>query len=76
MKTLTVQEVLALPASTDLPTAGLAFGLSRTSSYRAARAGTFPVTPIRVGGRWVVTRAALLAALGIKDNREDPADAA
>ena len=62
---LTVTEVLALPASTDVVTAGRAFGMSREAAYDAAAAGTFPVPVLRVGRRWVVPRAGILKALGI-----------
>jgi hypothetical protein len=35
-------ELLALPVSVDLTTAGRAFGLGRTRAYELARAGQFP----------------------------------
>jgi hypothetical protein len=40
---LTVAEVMALPAVTDLISAGKALGIGRTRSYELARAGDSPV---------------------------------
>jgi hypothetical protein len=65
-------ELLALPVSVDLATAGRAFGLGRTRSYELARAGEFPCRVIPVGRKFRVPRSALLEALGIKDNTADP----
>jgi hypothetical protein len=69
---LTEADVLALPLTVDLPTAGRAFGMSRDSTYRHARAGEFPVPVVRVGRGYRVTRAALLTALGITPPAPDP----
>lgn len=52
-----------LPHVVDVPTAGRAFGIGRDSSYRLARSGRFPVPVLRLGRRYVVTRASLLAVL-------------
>jgi len=65
---LTVEEVLALPVSVDLVTAGRCFGIGRTLSYDLARAGAFPCPVLRVGNKYRVTRAALLAELGISQS--------
>jgi hypothetical protein len=62
------EELLALPVSVDLTTAGRAFGLGRTRSYELARAGQFPCRVILVGRKFRVPRSALLEALGIEDN--------
>ena len=59
----TVAEVRALGTVTDIVTAGQIFGLSRNTSYRLARAGTFPVPVIKAGARYVVPLAAILAAV-------------
>ncbi|MFG1844897.1 helix-turn-helix transcriptional regulator [Micromonospora carbonacea] len=58
-------ELLALPVSVDVPTAGKAFGISKLTAYRLAQTGDFPVPVIRVGRKLVVSQASLLAALGI-----------
>lgn len=65
---MTRAELLALPLTVDVPTAGRAFGLSRDMAYRHARQGTFPVPVLRIGHRMKVTRAALLNALGITED--------
>ena len=69
---MTPDELLALPVSVDVPTAGKAFGVSRLTAYRLAQAGDFPVPVIRVGRKMVVTRASLLDKLGI-DGKTDTA---
>lgn len=60
-------EVLALPVTMDVPTAGRAWGLGAKVSYRLANCGEFPVPVLRLGRRLVVTRASVLAALGLAD---------
>jgi hypothetical protein len=73
---MTKEELLALPVSVDLVTAGRAFGLGRTKSYELARRGEFPVRVIPVGaGKFRVPRSALLEALCITD-AADPHPAA
>lgn len=65
---LTHAEVLALPASVPIVTAGRAFGLSRSATFDAHHAGTFPAPVLRVGSKLlVVPRAALLRALQIEE---------
>jgi hypothetical protein len=66
---LTFAEIEALPVVVDLPTAGRAFNLGRTLSYRLARAGTFPVPVHRHGRAYRVHTADILTALrhGIPD---------
>jgi hypothetical protein len=62
---MTIEELLALPVSVDLETAGRAFGLGRTKAHELARAEEFPC-PVKVfGKRYRVLRADLLPALGI-----------
>jgi len=62
--TMTVDELNALGVSTDIVTAGRAFGLSREVCYDLARKGEFPCTVIRVGKRWIVPTEAIRKALG------------
>lgn len=62
---MTPAELDELGVSTDLTTAAKAFGISKSTAYASARAGTFPVRVIRVGGRYVVPTAELKAALGV-----------
>ena len=70
--------VRGLGVRTDLRTAGSIFGLSATQSYEAAKAGRFPVPVLRVGVRYVVPVAPILAVLGLDDgggpNRSDGPD--
>lgn len=76
--TWTLAQVRALGATTDVLTAGQILGLSRNTTYRLARAGTFPVPVVRAGARYRVPVAGLLAALqpdtaanAIDDDRHD-----
>ena len=46
---LTADEVLRLPATTDLETAASAFGIGRTTAYDLARRNEFPCRVIRAG---------------------------
>jgi hypothetical protein len=62
---LTLAELGALPAVTDLVTAGRALGLGRTKAYELARAGRFPCPLIRAGKTWIVPTAGLLTVLGL-----------
>lgn len=62
---LTVEEVLNLPVSVDLVTAGRCFGIGRTKSHELARNGEFPCKVMRLGNKYRVTRADLLRELGI-----------
>jgi hypothetical protein len=64
---MTIDEVLALPATVDVPTAGRAFGLGRTRSYEFARTGQFPCKVLPFGAKYVVTRRGILDALGVDD---------
>lgn len=67
-------ELLAIPVSVDLETAGRAFGIGRTKSFELAARDEFPCRVIRVGakpdgtgGKYRVPRSAIFAALGVKD---------
>lgn len=68
---MSMTELLELPASVDLPTAGRAFGLGRTRTYELMRAGEFPVRVVRLGNKYRVPTAELRKALGV-----DPAQVA
>jgi hypothetical protein len=62
---LTRDELLALPASIDIVTAGRAFGVGRTTAYALARSGEFPCQVIRAGRAYRVITADLLRVLHI-----------
>jgi hypothetical protein len=59
----TEQRIRALGAVTDLPTAARIFGLGRALAYELAKNNRFPVPVMRVGSRYRVPVAPLLAAL-------------
>ena len=61
---LTTEELLALPPSVDIITAGRAFGIGRTLAHELARADEFPCKVLRLGTRYRVPRAAIFEALG------------
>ncbi len=64
---LTQQELLALPVTVDVVTAGRAFGISRDGTYDLLRRDEFPVRTIRVGRSRRVPRAELFRVLGIAE---------
>ena len=72
----TVQRIRALGVVTDLPTAAQVFGLGRSLAYQLARDGQFPTPVIRVGSRYRVAVAAVLAALHIPDTTDAGPDSA
>lgn len=61
---LTEAELLALPATMDVPTAGMAYGWGKTKSNLLARTGEFPVQVLTRGRSRLVTKYALLTDLG------------
>jgi hypothetical protein len=65
-------ELLALPVSVDLFTAGRAFGLGRTKAHELARAGEFPCRVLRVGVKYRVPRSEILRTLGIEPSAATP----
>ena len=62
---LTMEELLALPVSVDLVTAGRAFGIGRTKSYELAQLDEFPCRVLKIGKKYRVPRSAIFDALGI-----------
>ncbi|MFJ4863433.1 helix-turn-helix domain-containing protein [Streptomyces sp. NPDC088748] len=62
---MTRSELLSLPASVDIVTAGRALGVGRTTAYALARSGEFPVAVIRAGKAYRVVTADLLRVLHI-----------
>jgi predicted DNA-binding transcriptional regulator AlpA len=59
----TEERIRGLGLLTDLPTAASIFGLGRALAYELAKNDDFPVPVIRVGSRYRVPVAAILAAL-------------
>lgn len=64
---ITAETIRQLGPTTDVATAGAAFGLSRTQSYVAIQRGQFPVEVIRIGRRVVVPVAPILELLGLAE---------
>ncbi len=59
----TLEQVRQWPATVSVPKACTAFGISRAHGYVLAARGEFPATVLRVGTRWRVSTASVLAAL-------------
>ena len=74
IKGLTREEILALDAAVDIPTAGPCFKMGKSTAYELARAGKFPVPVLPLGKSFRVTRASILAYLGIEDVPAPSAD--
>lgn len=62
-------ELLALPAAIDVPTAGRALGIGRNKAFELARRGDFPVRVLRLGNSYRVPTAEVLKTLGIDQAR-------
>lgn len=65
LQPMSEEEVLSLPVTVDLETAGRAFGMGRTKAHELVRSDEFPCPVKLFGKRYRVLRADLLAALGI-----------
>lgn len=61
-----LEELLALPATVNVTTAGRALGIGRDKAYQLIRAGEFPVATLPLGGTVRVPTAALWKALGVE----------
>jgi hypothetical protein len=64
----TGDEVRQLGVRTDVATAASVLGIGRTKAHELARTGQFPVTPLRLGHRYVVPVAPLLRLLGLDES--------
>lgn len=62
---MTIADLRALPPTTDVPTAGRALGMSRTTAYNLVQRGEFPVPVLKLGRQFRVPTADLLALLGV-----------
>lgn len=65
---MTRDELLALPVVVPLLVAGSAWTLGRDKTYDMDRRGELPFPVLTLGRRRVVTKAALLDSLGIRDD--------
>ncbi|MFI0797025.1 DNA-binding protein [Micromonospora rubida] len=59
----TVERVQSLGLVTDVVTAGAVLGIGRTKAYELARVDRFPVRVMKVGQRYVIPVAGIIAAL-------------
>ena len=63
--TMTADEVRALPAVVDLPTAARVLGLGRSAAYELVRLGTWPTPVLRLGRLIKVPSAPLVELVGL-----------
>ncbi|MET8147831.1 helix-turn-helix domain-containing protein [Actinoplanes sp. NPDC049668] len=70
----TVERIRALGLVTDIATAARIFGLSRAAAYDLAKRDQFPVTVLRFGTRYRIPVAAILQALHLPVDDEQPPD--
>lgn len=61
----TREDYQALPPALDIPEAARLLNIGRTLAYELAKRGEFPVRLLRLGNRYRVPTADLLALLGI-----------
>ena len=62
---LTLADLASLPPVLDVPTAGRLLGLGRSAAYDLVYAGRWPTPVLRLGRRYRIPTAPLLALLGI-----------
>ncbi|WP_311767087.1 helix-turn-helix domain-containing protein [Streptomyces rhizosphaericus] len=60
-----LEELLALPATVNVTTAGRALGIGRDKAYELIRSGRFPVRTLTLGGTIRVPTAELWKILGV-----------
>jgi hypothetical protein len=65
-----LEELLALPATVNVTTAGRALGIGRDKAYELIRTGTFPVRTLALGGTVRVPTAELWRVLGVEPRTE------
>lgn len=68
---MTTAEILALPPTVPVRTAGRAFGISENLAYKLAAEDRFPCALIDVGDRKMAPRTAILAKLGISEDMDE-----
>ncbi|MFI2258912.1 DNA-binding protein [Streptomyces tubercidicus] len=64
-----LEELLALPATVNVVTAGRALGIGRDKAYALIRAGGFPVRTLELGGTVRVSTVELWKVLGVESTR-------
>ncbi|MEW2633311.1 DNA-binding protein [Streptomyces sp. NPDC048389] len=73
---MTTRDLMDLPPTTDLETAGRAFGIGRTTAYALARSNEFPCRVIRTGRLFRVVTADMLRVLQVSPPENAAAPAA
>lgn len=68
----TVDEIRTWGATVDVPAGCAVFGISDSHGYELIKRGEFPARVIKVGRRYRLVTASILAALGV-DEGEPPA---
>jgi hypothetical protein len=63
---MSLEELLALPATVNVTTAGRALGIGRDKAYELIRVGGFPVRTLPLGGTVRVPTAELWKILGVQ----------
>lgn len=69
-RTMTHEELMALPVSFSLATGAKAFGIGRTLAYELHRKGEFPCRVLKIGNSLKITRADLFRSLGMTDDAD------
>lgn len=67
---MTREELYALPAVVDVPTAARALGIGRTTAYKLAKNDQFPARIERAGTQYRVITADLLRVVGLTEGAE------
>jgi excisionase family DNA binding protein len=67
------EQLVALPAVVDVPTAASVLGLSRTTVYELIRIGDWPTPVLRLGKLIRLPTEPILELLGIQPATESPA---
>ncbi|MEU0272299.1 DNA-binding protein [Streptomyces sp. NPDC006307] len=73
---MTTRDLLDLPPTIDLETAGRAFGIGRTLAYDLARTDNFPCKVLRTGRLFRVVTADMLRVLQVPSPESAAAPAA
>ncbi|MFI5495278.1 DNA-binding protein [Actinoplanes sp. NPDC051859] len=62
---MSIDDLLSLPTTVNLETAGRALGIGRTLAHELARKGEFPVPVMRHGNRYRIATPEVLRILGV-----------
>ena len=64
---MSLEELMALPATVNVTTAARTLGISRDKAYALIRSGSFPVRTLTLGSTIRVPTAELWKLLGVED---------